>query len=74
MMLKDTSKANPNQLRYNADGEEALRDKRKTVCYCRVSSTKQRDDLERQVAYMRSIYPAAEVIRDLLASDAHRQY
>ena len=36
-----------------------------TVCYCRVSSTKQRDDLERQVEYMRSIYPAAEVIRDI---------
>ncbi len=36
-----------------------------TVCYCRVSSTKQRDDLERQVEYMRSIYPSAEVIRDI---------
>ncbi len=36
-----------------------------TVCYCRVSSTKQRDDLERQVEYMRRIYPSAEVIRDI---------
>lgn len=36
-----------------------------TVCYCRVSSTKQRDDLERQVEYMRGIYPEAEVIRDI---------
>ncbi len=36
-----------------------------TVCYCRVSSTKQREDLERQVEYMRSIYPEAEVIRDI---------
>ena len=32
-----------------------------TVCYCRVSSVKQRDDLERQVAYMRSIYPKTEL-------------
>ena len=36
-----------------------------TVCYCRVSSTKQRDDLERQVNFMRDIYPDAEVIRDI---------
>jgi putative resolvase len=36
-----------------------------TVCYCRVSSAKQKDDLERQVAFMRSIYPNAEVIRDI---------
>ena len=27
------------------------------ICYCRVSSSKQRDDLERQVSFMRSVYP-----------------
>ena len=36
-----------------------------TVCYCRVSSAKQRDDLERQVNLMRNLYPDAEVIRDI---------
>lgn len=36
-----------------------------TVCYCRVNSAKQRDDLERQVAYMQSIYPDAEIVRDI---------
>ena len=36
-----------------------------TVCYCRVSSRKQKDDLERQVAFIRSIYPNAEIIRDI---------
>jgi IS605 OrfB family transposase len=43
-----------------------------TVCYCRVSSslrdatrTKQRDDLDRQVAYMQSLYPEAEIIKDI---------
>jgi putative resolvase len=35
------------------------------ICYCRVSSTKQRDDLDRQVAYMHSLYPNAELIRDI---------
>ncbi|MFM6225205.1 MAG: recombinase family protein, partial [Dolichospermum sp.] len=28
-----------------------------TICYCRVSSSKQRDDLDRQIAYMQSLYP-----------------
>ena len=35
------------------------------ICYCRVSSTKQRDDLSRQIAYMQSFYPEAEVIKDI---------
>ena len=37
----------------------------KTVCYCRVSSEKQRDDLVRQVDGMRSRYPEAEIIQDI---------
>ncbi|HEY9599720.1 MAG TPA: IS607 family transposase [Cyanophyceae cyanobacterium] len=36
-----------------------------TICYCRVSSPKQRDDLNRQVAYMQSLYPDAETIKDI---------
>lgn len=36
-----------------------------TVCYCRVSSSKQRDDLARQVAYMQSLYPESEIIKDI---------
>lgn len=35
------------------------------VCYCRVSSAKQRDDLDRQVAYMQSLYPEPEIVRDI---------
>ena len=35
------------------------------VCYCRVSSNKQRDDLQRQVQYMQSLYPEAEIIKDI---------
>lgn len=35
------------------------------ICYCRVSSTKQRDDLDRQVAYMVSLFPKAEIIKDI---------
>ncbi len=52
--------------RYDVDGYIKSKSQSiATVCYCRVSSTKQRDGLERQVEYMRSIYPAAEVIRDI---------
>ncbi|AOY83334.1 IS607 family transposase [Moorena producens JHB] len=36
-----------------------------TICYCRLSSKKQRDDLDRQVAYMHSLYPKAEIIKDI---------
>ena len=36
-----------------------------TVCYRHVSSAKHRDALERQVSLMRSLYPDAEVIRDI---------
>ncbi len=35
------------------------------VCYCRVSSRKQRDDLARQVQFMRERFPAAEIIQDI---------
>jgi len=36
-----------------------------TVCYCRVSSAKQRDDLERQIEFMQERYPTAEIVRDI---------
>ncbi|WP_366513784.1 recombinase family protein [Moorena sp. SIOASIH] len=36
-----------------------------TICYCRVSSGKQRDDLARQIAYMHSLFPEAEIIFDV---------
>ena len=36
-----------------------------TVCYCRVSSPKQRDDLQRQVEFMRQRYPDARIVTDV---------
>ena len=35
------------------------------ICYCRVSSQKQKDDLTRQVDYMRERFPDCEVIKDI---------
>jgi predicted site-specific integrase-resolvase len=37
----------------------------KTICYCRVSSPKQKADLQRQIEYVTSKYPESEVIRDV---------
>lgn len=35
------------------------------VCYCRVSSGKQKDDLARQVAYMRQQFEDADIVQDV---------
>ena len=57
------------QGRYDVDA--FLRESRDAtlVCYCRVSSAKQRDDLARQVAVMRETYgetyPGAEIVTDI---------
>ena len=45
------------------DGE--VKDERKKVCYCRVSTHGQNNDLERQVAYMKFKYPDYEIISDI---------
>ena len=37
----------------------------KLVCYCRVSSPKQKEDLARQVDFMKGEYPDAEIIKDI---------
>ena len=37
----------------------------KVICYCRVSSANQKDDLTRQVAYMRGNFPRAQIIQDI---------
>ena len=37
----------------------------RVVCYCRVSSNKQKDDLVRQVCSMREQFPEAEIIQDI---------
>ena len=53
------------QRRYNVDAYLGCAVDRLTVCYCRVSSHAQRDDLASQVAFMQAKYPKAEVIQDI---------
>lgn len=49
---------------YDVESFTDIKQKEK-VCYCRVSSTKQKDDLERQVKFMRERYPNHRIIEDI---------
>lgn len=53
------------QRRYNIEAFLGLQQQQSTICYCRVSSHKQRDDLDRQIAFMRTAYPQAEIVKDI---------
>jgi len=53
------------QRRYNVAAYLGLQKQTTTICYCRVSSPKQRDDLDRQVEFMRSRYPNAKIVKDI---------
>jgi putative resolvase len=39
--------------------------KKKKICYCRVSSNKQKPDLERQILFMQNKFPTYEIIKDV---------
>jgi predicted site-specific integrase-resolvase len=49
----------------NVDTEETPRKEKVDVCYCRVSSSGQKDDLQRQIDYMRRKYPGWEIVSDV---------
>ena len=48
-----------------APNETTVKDTRRKICYCRVSTSGQKEDLERQVEYFRGKYPDYEVIKDI---------
>lgn len=50
-------------IKENTNNEEIIN--RKKVCYCRVSTHSQSDDLERQIEYMQTNYPEHEIISDI---------
>jgi predicted site-specific integrase-resolvase len=54
-----------NQRLYDVESFVGERSEPATICYCRVSSGKQKDDLARQVVYMREQFPNAEIIKDI---------
>ena len=53
------------QRRYDVDAFLRGRGASTNVCYCRVSSRKQRDDLARQVSFMQEKFPEAEIVEDI---------
>jgi excisionase family DNA binding protein len=53
------------QRRYNVDDFLGERKEAATICYCRVSSYKQKDDLARQIQFMRNRFPGAKIIKDI---------
>ena len=38
---------------------------KRNICYCRVSTSSQKEDLERQIEYFRCKYPDYEIIKDI---------
>lgn len=50
---------------YNILGRDTAYESKKKVVYCRVSSKKQIDDLERQIDFFKSNYPDHAVVTDI---------
>jgi len=53
------------QRRYDVDGYLGTQRTAQTICYCRVSSYKQKDDLQRQIDYMHKRFPECEIVKDV---------
>ena len=58
-------KTKGNQRRYDIDSYIKSTGNSNTICYCRVSSNKQKDDLERQCNRLSILFPNSEVIKDI---------
>jgi putative resolvase len=50
---------------YRILGRDLVVKKKQKIIYCRVSSKKQSDDLNRQIDYLRSLYPNYELVTDI---------
>lgn len=61
----ESYKTESGQRRYNVEAYLGLQKPSTTICYCRVSSPKQRGDLERQIEFMQSRYPDAKIVKDI---------
>jgi len=62
----ESFKTESGQRRYHVEAYLGLPQQTRTICSCRVSSPKQRDDLARQVEFIPSKYPKAEIIKDIV--------
>ena len=53
------------QRKYDLETLSKPKAAQKRYCYCRVSSSSQKDDLKRQVAFMQEHYPEHEIVTDV---------
>jgi predicted site-specific integrase-resolvase len=60
--LKSIINATKSDHKFDSDGKT---DSRKSFCYCRVSSVKQKDDLNRQIQYMQTKFPYHSIVSDI---------
>ena len=51
-------------IRRNSSDEETT-DEKLSICYCRVSTRNQKDDLQRQIEYMQEKFPTHTIIKDI---------
>ena len=56
---------NINSILTSSNTEFKTTDQKRTICYCRVSSIHQKDDLRQQKEFMREKYPNAYIIEDI---------
>jgi len=61
----ESYKTESGQRRYNVEAYVGLQKSTTRICYCRVSSPKQRDDLKRQVEFMQARFPDAKIVKDI---------
>jgi len=61
---KGTKQRSYNVDKYIRDNNIKISNK-KRICYCRVSSQKQKEDLERQIEFMKKKYPSYIIITDI---------
>ena len=59
----DSIRTQGNQRRFCIEGEDPQQ--KPVVCYARVSTHSQRDDLDRQIEFLRSKYPQAEIVQEI---------
>ena len=58
-------KSESKQRRYCIESFIGTQEQKQNYCYCRVSSAKQKDDLQRQVIFMQEKYPTYKIIKDI---------
>ncbi len=58
-------KTTAGQRRYDVDKYLGINSENELICYCRVSSYKQKEDLQRQVEFMQERFPDCKIVKDI---------